>query len=111
MSKTVSPVFPNSGCKYPKIQSGGLDGDTFAAWRLHTPLCHDTLTGILAMAAQASPCLEGAIMLQVACTCGKRFKASDEYAGKRATCPQCGQSLLLSPDTTATTASMASPVD
>ncbi len=33
--------------------------------------------------------------IAVACACGKRFKAKDEYAGKRAKCPACGQPLTI----------------
>jgi hypothetical protein len=31
----------------------------------------------------------------VACQCGKRFKAGDQYAGKRTRCPGCGQALTI----------------
>ncbi len=31
----------------------------------------------------------------VACQCGKRFKAGDQYAGKRTRCPGCGQVLTI----------------
>ena len=31
----------------------------------------------------------------VACQCGKRFKAGDQYAGKRTKCPGCGQALTI----------------
>ncbi|HSV15091.1 MAG TPA: hypothetical protein VLI90_12605 [Tepidisphaeraceae bacterium] len=31
----------------------------------------------------------------VACNCGKRFKAGDQFAGKRTKCPGCGQALTI----------------
>src|SRR3954466_9963493 len=31
----------------------------------------------------------------VACNCGKRFKAGDQFAGKRTRCPGCGQTLPI----------------
>src|SRR5258708_3635722 len=31
----------------------------------------------------------------VACQCGKRFKAGDQFAGKRTRCPGCGQPLTI----------------
>src|SRR5438034_10143985 len=33
--------------------------------------------------------------ISVTCTCGKRLKAKDEMAGKRARCPACGNSVLI----------------
>ena len=50
-------------------------------------------------------------MLQVVCTCGKRFSAGDEHRGKRSTCPHCGQSLVLSGGTAVATASIASEAE
>jgi hypothetical protein len=34
-------------------------------------------------------------MISVLCTCGRRFKAEDQYAGKRTKCPICGNMLVL----------------
>lgn len=34
-------------------------------------------------------------MIVVACKCGKRLRAKDEYAGKRAKCPACGHKLIV----------------
>ena len=31
----------------------------------------------------------------VGCECGKRFRAKDEHAGKRAKCPACGRVLVI----------------
>ena len=33
--------------------------------------------------------------IQVACSCGQKFSAKDELAGKRAKCPKCGQPLVI----------------
>ena len=33
----------------------------------------------------------------VSCSCGKRLRARDELAGKRAKCPGCGKTLLVPP--------------
>jgi hypothetical protein len=33
--------------------------------------------------------------IMVACQCGKRFKAADQHAGKKARCPGCGQALTI----------------
>jgi DNA-directed RNA polymerase subunit RPC12/RpoP len=34
-------------------------------------------------------------MIVVVCKCGKRLRAKDEYAGKRAKCPACSQKLIV----------------
>lgn len=31
----------------------------------------------------------------VACSCGKRFRAADQYVGRQTKCPSCGQSLVV----------------
>jgi hypothetical protein len=33
--------------------------------------------------------------IAVQCSCGRRFKAADEHAGKQAKCPGCGQPLVI----------------
>src|SRR4051794_39394154 len=34
--------------------------------------------------------------IEVSCSCGKRLRARDDLAGKRAKCPGCGQMLTIS---------------
>ena len=34
-------------------------------------------------------------MISVSCTCGRRFKAEDQHAGKRTKCPVCGNMLVI----------------
>ena len=34
----------------------------------------------------------------VSCSCGKKFRAKDEHARKRATCPSCGQPVSIPDD-------------
>src|SRR5437764_4896804 len=34
-------------------------------------------------------------MISVSCTCGRRFKAEDQHAGKRTKCPVCGNLLVI----------------
>src|SRR3954454_127066 len=34
-------------------------------------------------------------MISVSCSCGRRFKAEDHYAGKRTKCPVCGNMLVI----------------
>lgn len=33
--------------------------------------------------------------IEVACTCGKRFRAADEFLGRPTTCPSCGNPLVV----------------
>lgn len=33
--------------------------------------------------------------IEVICTCGKRLRAKEEFAGRRARCPECGQTVLV----------------
>lgn len=33
--------------------------------------------------------------IAITCTCGKRYKAKDQYAGKKAKCPHCHASILI----------------
>lgn len=33
--------------------------------------------------------------IPVSCSCGKSFRVTDEYAGKRAKCPACGTGLTV----------------
>lgn len=46
-------------------------------------------------------------MLVVACTCGARFKAAAENAGKKAKCPKCGCILIIGASPVSTTESVA----
>jgi len=61
--------------------------------------------------AQPSSWFESANVLLVACACGKRFSVADERRGHRFTCPNCGQSVVLSGETAVATASITSGVE
>jgi hypothetical protein len=45
----------------------------------------------------------------IACNCGKRFKAADQFAGKRTKCPGCGQTLTIPGAVAGATAASAAP--
>jgi hypothetical protein len=45
----------------------------------------------------------------IACNCGKRFKAADQFAGKRTKCPGCGQTLTIPGAVAGATAAAAAP--
>lgn len=48
--------------------------------------------------------------IHVTCRCGKRFQAVDGLAGKRVSCPACGQPLAI-PSTNVPSAAVGSPLD
>ncbi len=49
-------------------------------------------------------------MIDFACeSCGKRFRVADDYAGKKATCKQCGSTILIPQPAMAAVAASATP--
>ena len=46
----------------------------------------------------------------VGCRCGQRFQELDELAGRRVSCPACGQPLAI-PSTNAASAAIGDPLD
>lgn len=46
--------------------------------------------------------------IQFGCVCGKKLQAGDEHAGKRTTCPNCGQSVVIGQNLASTTPLVAS---
>lgn len=48
-------------------------------------------------------------MLVVGCSCGAKFKAKEENAGKKAKCPKCGLTLIIGASSSGAAGSVAAP--
>ena len=72
------------------------DAQTTIEWPDRQRLAWTSLADIMNTLTYSQKINRGRSMpIKVRCECGKRFRAKDEYAGKRAICPSCRREFLL----------------